>query len=42
MIKYERLSAEFCERGLTNDIKHYVSRIPELCHKIKMIKVSGD
>jgi hypothetical protein len=33
------MAVEYSERGLTNEIRHYVKRIPEICQKLKNLRV---
>jgi hypothetical protein len=37
MEKYNKLSAEYQERGFNYMIAHYIKRIPDLCQKFKDI-----
>jgi hypothetical protein len=37
MQKYEKLSAEYEERGFTFMISHYIKRIPDICGKMNHI-----
>jgi hypothetical protein len=37
MEKYNKLSAEYQERGFNYMIAHYIKRIPEVCPKFKDI-----
>lgn len=37
MEKYNKLSAEYHERGFNYLISHYIKKIPELCPKFKDI-----
>lgn len=35
--KYEKLAAEYEERGFNYMIKHYITRIPEVCSRIEQV-----